>query len=127
MNKQEAERLAGPIVNKIVNCISEKRYADIRKYVEFEGISLSEFTELIESFLELNKLPYMDRVGIPCTFTPQYEYHQFSCIMYSDGNGFHAVYNLTTDGNLNDLTLQMDFLLMESDALAAKVLDVHVM
>ena len=80
----------------------------------------------LQSFLELNELPYMAQVGIPCTFTPQYEYHQFSCIMYSDGNGFHTVYNLTTDEDLNDLTLQMDFLLMESSALTVKVLDMHV-
>ena len=31
MNKQEAEKLADPVVKEIVNCISEKRYADIEK------------------------------------------------------------------------------------------------
>ena len=127
MTKQEAERLAEPIVKKIINSISEKRYGDIEAYAEFEGISLSEFAELIDGFLELNELPYMDRFEVPCAFHPQYEYHQLSCIVYSDGRGFHVDYDLTTDGELNDLTLQMDFLFTESGTLAVKVLDAHVM
>ncbi len=127
MNKQEAEQLATPVVKEIVNCISERRYSDIEKYAEFESISLSDFTELIEGFLEINELPYIDRFEVPCTFNPQYEYHQLSCIVYSDGRGFHADYDLTTDGELNDLTLNMEFLFMESGALAVKISDAHVM
>ena len=67
MTKQEAERSAEPVVREIVNCIAERRYADIEKYAEFEYLSLSEFTELIEGFLEINKLPYMDRFEVPCS------------------------------------------------------------
>ena len=127
MNKEEVEKLAEPVVKKIVNCISEKRYADIEKYAEFEEMTLSDFKELIEGFLEINELPYIDCFNVPCTFNPQYEYHQFSCIVYSDRSGFHVDYDLTTDGELNDLTLQMSFLFTESGALVAKVLDAHVM
>lgn len=127
MNEQEAEQLAEPVVKEIVNCISEKRYADIEKHAELEGISLFDLAELIEGFLEINGLPYIDRFEVPCTFNPQYEYHQLSCIVYRDGSGFHADYALTTDGELNDLTLQMEFLFAESGALVARVLDAHVM
>lgn len=127
MTKQEAERSAEPVVREIVNCIAERRYADIEKYAEFEYLSLSEFTELIEGFLEINELPYMDRFEVPCTFKPAYEYHQLHCIVRNDDSGFHVDYDLTTDGELNDLTLQMDFLFTESGALAAKVLTAHVM
>ncbi len=127
MNKQEAERLAEPVVKEIVNCISEKRYSDIEEYAEFEGISPSEFAESIDGFLEINELPYTDRFDVPCTFDPQYEYHQLSCIVYSDGRGFHADYDLTTDGELNDLTLRMDFLFTKSGELAVRILDAHVM
>ncbi len=127
MNTQEAEQLAKPVVKELVNCIAEKRYADIEQYAELEGISLSDFKELVEGFLEINELPYIDRFEVPCTFHPQYEYHQLSCIVYRDGRGFHVDYDLTTDGELNDLTLQMDFLFTASGALAAKVLDAHVM
>lgn len=127
MDKQEAARSAEPIVKKIVDCIAERRYADIEQYAEFEELSLSDFTELIEGFLEINELPYMDHFGVPCTFSPQYEYHQLHCIVYRDGSGFHADYDLTTNGELNDLTLQMDFLLTESGTLAVKNLNAHVM
>ena len=127
MDSREAEMLAEPVVREVVNCIAEKRYADIEKYAEFESRSLSEFMEIIEGFLELNELPYMDRFEVPCTFRPQYEYHQLSCILYKDGRGFHVLYGLTTDGELNDLTLLMDFLFTESGALAAKLLDAHVL
>lgn len=127
MNKQEAEQLAEPVVKEIVNCISEKRYADIEKYAEFEDISLSDFTESVEGFLEINELPYIDRFEVPCTFTPQYKYHQLSCIVYRDERDFHVDYDLTTDGELNDLTLQMDFLFTESKEFLVKILGVHVM
>lgn len=127
MSEQEAQKLAEPVVREVVNCISEKRYADIEKYAQFSERSLSDFTELIEGFLEINELPYMDCFEVPCNFTPQYEYHQLICGVYTDGSGFWADYGLTTDGELNDLTLQMEFLFTESGALAAKVLDAHVM
>ena len=123
----EAEIMAEPVVKEIVNCIAEKRYADIKKYADCEAISLPGLIEEIEGFLELNELPYIDKFNIPCTFNPQYEYHQLSCIPYKDGSGFHMDYGLTTDGDLNDLTLQMEFIFTESGSLAARILDVHVM
>lgn len=128
INKQEAEKLAEPVVKEIVNCISEKHYADIEKYAQFSDLSLSDFTELIEGFLKINDLPYIDRFEVPCTFKPQYDgYEQLHCGVYNEGRGFFADYDLTTDGELNDLTLNMEFLFTESGGLAAKVLDAHVM
>lgn len=127
MRDAEAEIMAEPVVKEVVNCIAEKRYADIEKYADCEAISLSGLKEEIEGFLELNELPYIDNFNIPCTFNPQYEYHQLSCIPYKDGSGFHMDYDLTTDGDLNDLTLQMEFIFTESGSLTAKILDVHVM
>ncbi|MDE7432686.1 MAG: hypothetical protein K2N34_12340 [Lachnospiraceae bacterium] len=127
MNVEEARKLAEPTVKEVVNCIAEKRYTDILKYANFENISLSDFKEEIEGFLELNELPYIDKFDVLCTFQPQYEYHQLSCYIYRDGSGFHMDYDLTTDRELNDLTLQMEFLFMESDVLLAKILDAHVM
>jgi len=127
MSVQEAEKLAEPVVKEVINCISEKRYADIEKYARFSDLSLSDFTELIEGFLEINELPYIDRFEVPCTFKPQYEYHQLICGVYRDGSGFWADYELTTDGELNDLTLQMEFLFTESGALVVRILDAHVM
>ena len=128
VSEQEAEQLAEPVVKEVVNCIAGKRYADIGKYAQFDGLSLSVLTEVIEGYLELNGLPYMDCFGVPCTFQPQwYEYHQLKCYVYNDGSGFHADYDLSTDGELNDLTLQMEFLFTESGGVVASISDVHVM
>lgn len=127
MTKQEAEQFAEPVIREVVNCIAEKRYADIEKHAKFSELSLSDFTELIDTFLEINDLPYMDHFGVPCTFKAAYEYHQLHCIPRRDGSGFHADYDLTTDGELNDLTLQMDFVLTESGTFCANILTAHVM
>lgn len=48
-------------------------------------------------------------------------------VAYTDRSGFWADYPLTTDGDLNDLTLQMDFLFTKLGVLAAKILNAHVM
>lgn len=127
MDNREAERAATPIVKEIVNCIAERRYSDIEKYAEFEGITPPVLAELIEGYMEANELPYMDGFGVTCTFNPQYEYHQLDCVVYRDGSGFCADYDLTTDGELNDLTLNMEFLFTKSGGLQAKLLDAHVM
>lgn len=127
MRDEEAEKLAVPVVKEIINCIAEKRYVDIEKIAGFEDVTQSILEEEIEGFLEINELPYIDKFDVPCTFKPKYEYHQLSCIVYSDGSGFHMDYDLTTDGELNDLTLQMKFIFTESGTLEAKILDAHVM
>ncbi len=75
---QEAEKLAEPVIKEVVNCISEKRYAHIEKYAELSNLSLSDFTELIEGFLEINELSYIDGFDVPCTFRPEYEYHRLT-------------------------------------------------
>ena len=127
MNEQQAAELARPIVREVVNCIAQKNYTNLQNYAVLESLSLSDFMEEIEGFLELNELPYIDRFDVPCTFKPQYEYQQLFCIVYRDGRGFHVDYDLTTDGERNDLTLQMEFLFTESGSLAAKILQVHVL
>lgn len=50
-----------------------------------------------------------------------------SFTIYRDGRGFSADYDLTTDGELNDLTLQMEFLFTDANTMNPIFLDVHVM
>ncbi len=54
----------------------------VHKSAQFPDLSLSDFTELIEGFLETNELPYIDRFEVSCTFKAQYEYHQLICGVY---------------------------------------------
>ncbi|MDO4943792.1 MAG: hypothetical protein Q4E74_01170 [Ruminococcus sp.] len=61
-----------------------------------------------------------------CNFRPKYEYHQLNFYHYDNGSGFWADYDLTTDCELNDLTLQMEFL-YDRENLKARLIDLHVM
>lgn len=54
------------------------------------------------------------------------DYEQLSIIYYSNGVGLHVDYDLTTNEQLNDLTLQMEFL-YDGDSLIAKLEGLHVM
>lgn len=127
LNKEDAKKVAEPIVKAVVDCIAEKRYTDIEKYAHFDTISLPDLIEAIESYMEYNELPYIDKCDVPCNFKPHSEYCQFQCYIYKDGSGFKVDYDLTTDKELNDLTLQMGFMYTKSGTLTASLLDIHVM
>lgn len=120
-------KTAEGIVRMIVNLIAEKRYEEITAFAESEDLMAKDIKELVEDYLELNDLSHIDRFDTECKFHPKYEYHQLNVYHYKNGSGFHIDYDLTTDGELNDLTLQMEFLYEESGGLKAKFLDLHVM
>ena len=139
LEKRELPHLAEPTVKKVVDLLAERKYSEIFEIVEMaswpvdpntEEMStwtVEDLQEAVDGFLELNELPYMDKFGVPCDFHPQYEYHQLRCILYRDGSGFSADYDLTTDGEKNDLTLQMEFLFMDANTMNPIFLDVDVM
>lgn len=130
LEKEEAARIVEPVIKDVVNCIADKRYQDLSLYVVFQkdgGLTIEILKECIEGYLDLNKLPYIDRFDVPCVFRPCYEYRQLEIYIYNNGTGFAADYGLTTDGELNDLTLQMEFLLAESNKIEAFILDAHVL
>lgn len=127
MTKQEAAVLGEPVVKNVVDCIAERKYDSIPEIAEIRDMTLEDFKYLIEEFLEINELPYIDSFDTECNFKPQYEYHQLNIYVYNNGTGFAADYALTTDGELNDLTLQMEFLFTEPDKLTARILDAHVL
>jgi len=139
LEKGELPHLAEPTVKKVVDLLAERKYSEIFEIVEMaswpvdpntEEMStwtVEDLQEAVDGFLELNELPYMDKFGVPCDFHPQYEYHQLCCILYRDGRGFSADYGLTTDGELNDLTLQMEFLFTDANTINPILLGVHVM
>ena len=139
LEKGELPHLAEPTVKKVVDLLAERKYSEIFEIVEMASWpvdpnteemstwSVEDLQEAVDGFLELNELPYMDKFGVPCNFHPQYEYHQLFCILYRDGRGFSADYDLTTDGEKNDLTLQMEFLFTYANTMNPIFLDVHVM
>ena len=131
MTEQEAKALAEPIVKEVVNCMADGRYDQIPDYAGFqdESITIEDFRGWAEDYLIDNELPHYDRYGVPNNFQPKYDkslYHQFSVYLYNDGTGFEVNYDLTTDSELNDLTLIMEFL-FDDNGVRANIVDIHVL
>lgn len=131
MTEQEAKVLAEPIVKEVVNCMADGRYDLIPNYAKFndERITIEDFKRWAEEYLEANELSHYDKYGVPNNFQPKYDkslYQQFSVILYNNGTGFQVDYDLTTDSEINDLTLIMEFLFVEN-GVNAYIDDIHVL
>lgn len=124
----EKERIsAEKIVEQVVNAISEADYSKIADIVDdIDCLSIAEIEELAEGFKSINDLEGFDSYGIPCSFKPKYEYHQLNFYKWDDGKGMSCEYDLTTDGDLNDLTLMIDFY-YEENMLKSIFKDLHVL
>ena len=132
MTEKEARKTAEPIIEGVVNCMAERNYAGAAEYAAFSDdmIPLDIFIEAAEHYLEDNELPCYDRYGTPNNFKPNYDislYHQLNIYVYDNGSGFRAEYDLTTNGEPNDLTLMIDFLYDENGILKPYIYDIHVL
>lgn len=106
MNNDEAKKIAEPIVKAVVDCIAAKKYYELNLHTTIDSsMTLELFEELVEGFLEINKLLYIDGYDILCNFKPKNEYSQRCVYIYNVGSGFAVDYDLTMAGELNDLTL----------------------
>jgi hypothetical protein len=118
---------AEKIVEQVVNAISEKNYSKIEEIVDvIDCFSIFEIEECAEGFKSINDLEYFDSYEIKCSFKPNYEYHQLTFYKWNDGKGMSCEYDLTTDGDLNDLTLMIDFY-YEENMLKSVFKDLHVL
>ena len=113
-----------------MDALAEKRYEDIPKLVELEEHiqePLEEFVAEVYQMWGWEEIPPIDpwteeRVAIPTN--PCYQ--QLNFYHFNNGSGLAADYDLTSDGERNDLTLQMEFL-YEGGGLRPVLLDLHVM
>lgn len=131
MTEQEAKDLAEPIVKEVVDCMADGKYDLIPNYAKFqdERITIDDFKEWAERYLEDNELSHYDKYGVPNNFQPKYDkslYHQFSVYIYNNGIGFSVDYDLTTNGEINDLTLIMEFIFSDN-GVKAYIVDIHVL
>ena len=131
MTEEEAKVLAEPIVKEVVNCMANGRYDLIPNYAGFqdESITIEDFKGWAEDYLKDNGLSHYDKYGVPNNFQPNYDkslYHQFSVYLYNNGTGFEVDYDLTTDSEINDLTLIMEFLFIDN-GVKANIVDIHVL
>ena len=110
----EAEKVI-EVITKILKAIHLKKYEEIIDYVdESEVDDLNEMFECVEKSLEYNGFGSIDEYGAACNFHPQYEYSQLYIYEYDNNSGFAVDYQMTSDSELVDLTLQLEFLYTKS-------------
>ena len=118
---------AEKVIEKVVDVISERDYSKISTIVdELNNWSISLISEIVENFIEDNNLERFDPYKTPCKFKPKYEYKQLNFYKWDDGRGMSCEYDFTTNGDLNDLTLMIDFY-YEGNMLKSIFQDLHVM
>lgn len=127
MERDVAEKYAENIVKKVVNMIANKKYDEIIDIAQLGTWTSASIEELVEGYLEINDIMIIDCYDVPCNTQFSYEYRQLNFYHYNDGTGFGIDYDLTTQGEINDLTLQMEFLYDDKQGLVAKFEDLHVL
>lgn len=117
--------IAEPLVKKVVDLFADKKYKDAAKLSK-DFLDGDELKEEIEGFLEVNELSGIDHFGTECNYHPDFDYNQLSCYIEEDGSGFHVDYDLTTDGELNDLTLQMDIVFTKKNTAEIQKIECNI-
>lgn len=112
-NYQNEEKVI-EVLKKILRAIHQNNYRDIMDCVDgLEVDDVKELLEYIEDSLQLNDFDKIDEYGVKCNFHPNYEYSQLQIYEFNDQTGFAVEYQMTSDSELVDLTLQLEFLYQE--------------
>ena len=109
LTEKECIDIAKPRVEIVVNLIAANDYEDIADIISQTDISYTDLQIFVQTYLDMNELDGVDGYDVECNFNPDYEYHQLSVYPFDDESGFAADYDLTTGGELNDMTLQLEF------------------
>ena len=110
LDKYKKEKVIDVITN-ILKAIHLKKYEDIMNYVDESEIDdLNEFFGYVEKSLELNDFDTIDEYGVECHCNPPYEYSQLEIYDSYDQTGFAVDYDLTSNSELVDMMLQVEFL-----------------
>jgi len=101
---------------EIVNAIAIGNYKMVLEKVDdTKNWNIDILSEVINCFKEDNDLGEIDSYGVECTFKPNYkdgsQYIQEDIFTFNDNSGFGYEYHLTTNGDPNDLVLNIEFLL----------------
>ena len=91
----------------VESIISDSKIDDIEEYLN----------EYFQKSLELNGYDTIDQYGVKCLFNPPYQYSQLDIYDYNDGSGFLLEYAMTSNGNLVDMSLQLEFMYDENKAI----------
>ena len=102
------------VLKKILRAIHLNNYRDIMDCVDGSEVDdVRELLEYIDDSLQLNDFDKIDEYGVECNFHPNYEYSQLQVYEFNDQTGFVVEYQMTSDSELVDLTLQLEFLYNE--------------
>lgn len=127
MDRQTAEQKAIEILKQVVDALAEKRYEDIPELAEMKHWTPGMLRDHMAEHLQLCGLSRMDGWTEERAASPTNPcYQQLNFYHFNNGSGLAVDYDLTSDGKLNDLTLQMEFF-YEGEGLRAFFLDLHVM
>ena len=112
-NYQKEEKVI-EVLKKILRAIRLNNYSEIIDCVDGSEVDdVRELLEYIDDALELNDLNKIGEYGVECNFHPNYEYSQLQVYEFNDQTGFAVEYQMTSDSELVDLTLQLEFLYQE--------------
>ena len=112
-NYQDEEKVI-EVLKKILRAIHQNNYRDIMDCVDGSEVDdVRGFLEYIYDSLQLNNFDKIDEFGVECKFHPNYEYSQLQVYEFNDQTGFAVEYQMTSDSELVDLTLQLEFLYQE--------------
>ena len=126
MTEKDALEIAKPTVKAVVDCIADGLFEQILDHADFaEGISQESLVNAIEGFKNDARISHIDKYGASSQFTVNKS--RLNAYAYNDGSEFSVDYDFTTDGGVNDLTLQMRFVLCESGLFKAIMEDCHVL
>ena len=110
-------------MKKLVNALSEKDYDGFYALLDASVWTLEDLKEFAELNLEMD----IDKFGTPLHHVEKAgAYDQCALYEFDDDTGFAVDYDLTTDGDWNDWTLQMEFL-YEGDFLKVILSDIHIL
>lgn len=114
--KAEYREQAVAVLEKILKAFHNKNFSEVQAIVDESEIDdLEDFlAEFMQGTLELNDFDAIDEYGAECNFKPQYEYSQLSIELYNDNSGFYLEYDMTSNGELVDMVLQLKFIFTEN-------------
>lgn len=109
---EKGKQIAINTLTEILRAFHEKKFANVLSCVDKSEVDDLEdyLTDFMQGTLEINDFDAIDEYGAECNFKPKYEYSQLDMDEYSDKSGFYLEYEMTSGGDLVDMTLQLKFI-----------------
>lgn len=124
------EKIAEPVVKEVVDRIAAKDCESLLGIVDNPIEDLTTLNGWLDSFLEGNEMEAFDSYGVDVDYSSvpkTFDYNQQTCWYCDDATSFSIDYDLTVNGELSDMTLQLEFNRQDDGTFAAHIIDVHIL